>query len=258
MSNLPPEPAVLDAPAEETATNPTGDQAESKSTAKRGGLYGGALTDEALSSSRRVLSRARGNKQAFVGQDQKRCAKCGEVKPLRDFHWKRRASQDSRCKGCKSEQDKSRYNQEKRQAVTSKKRLLKEQGLCVSCGKAPVSPEHSKVRCAKCAESSRIANAKHRKKARKTLFEVYGGPTCACCGETEERFLSFDHVNEDGAQHRLSIGKRANGRGFSDVVSLHRTLKKAGYPPVIQVLCFNCNIGKHFNGGLCPHKEVGR
>lgn len=37
---------------------------------KRGRLFGGALTDETLASSRRVLSRSRGNPDAFVGLQQ--------------------------------------------------------------------------------------------------------------------------------------------------------------------------------------------
>ena len=157
-----------------------------------------------------------------------------------------------------SRYSKGRYTDEARLAITDKKRLLKERGLCVSCGKAPISPEISAARCAKCLERARLSDAKQRAKARETLFRMYGGPLCACCGEDERRFLSFDHINEDGARHRLSIGKRSSGRGLSDVLSLNRALKKAGYPPIIQVLCFNCNFGKHLNGGVCPHQRKER
>ncbi len=185
----------------------------------------------------------------------KRCSKCNKRKPVSEFHQKRPTSHDTRCKTCMSRYSRSRYTDDTRRTITNNKRLLKERGLCVSCGKAPISPEVSTVRCAECLKRSRLSHAKQRAKARETLFHVYGGPVCACCGQDERRFLSFDHINNDGADHRLSIGKRSNGGGFSDVVSLNRALKKASYPPIIQVLCFNCNFGKYLNGGVCPHKE---
>ena len=255
------QPAELDVPALDlppVSEKSGASVAPPATTEKRGSLFGGAATEEALASSRKVLSYSRRGADAFTGQEQKRCTKCGELKPLSEFHQKRKTSRDSRCKKCKSRYDKSRYGEDKRRKSTDRKRLLRDQGLCISCGTVPVSPQHGKVRCVNCMQYSRDASTKHRRKARNTLFEIYGGPTCACCGEGEERFLTFDHVNEDGAEHRLSIGKRSSGRGFSDVVSLHRALKQAGYPPVIQVLCFNCNMGKHLNGGVCPHEGARR
>ena len=250
-------PAETDAPTIDLPTD-ADNGAAPPTPEKRGSLFGGAATEEALASSRKVLSHSRGNPEAFTGQDQKLCAKCGELKPLVEFHQKRKTSRDSRCKNCESRYDKSRYGEDKRRKSTDRNKLLRGRGLCIGCGKVPVLPQHGRVRCEDCMQYSRLASTKHRRKARNTLFEIYGGPSCACCGESEERFLSFDHVNEDGAEHRLSIGKRSSGRGFSDVVSLHRALKKAGYPPIIQVLCFNCNMGKHLNGGVCPYEEVTR
>ena len=35
---------------------------------------------------------------------------------------------------------------------------------------------------------------------------AYGGYECACCGEAEPLYLSIDHVNNDGAQHRKELG----------------------------------------------------
>jgi hypothetical protein len=31
-------------------------------------------------------------------------------------------------------------------------------------------------------------------------------------------------------------------------------MKQQGYPAGLQVLCYNCNISKHRNGGVCEHK----
>jgi hypothetical protein len=32
-------------------------------------------------------------------------------------------------------------------------------------------------------------------------------------------------------------------------------LRKNGFPEGFQVLCANCNIGRHINGGICPHES---
>jgi hypothetical protein len=38
-----------------------------------------------------------------------------------------------------------------------------------------------------------------------TVLAAYGGK-CVCCGEAEEAFLTLDHVNNDGKQHRAELG----------------------------------------------------
>lgn len=73
----------------------------------------------------------------------------------------------------------------------------------------------------------------------------YGG-RCACCGETEPGFLTIDHVNGDGSAHRKLVG----GAGEATL----RDIQHRGYPSDFQVLCFNCNCGRQFNGGTCPHQ----
>lgn len=35
-------------------------------------------------------------------------------------------------------------------------------------------------------------------------------------------------------------------------------LKDNKYPKGFQVLCTNCNTGRHRNGGICPHKDPVR
>jgi hypothetical protein len=185
----------------------------------------------------------------------KRCTRCGESKPESEFY---RKGPDGRlaahCKQCKAAYTRGR-NAEANAKRRARSAVLKAEGICVRCGRNPTDPEISNHTCEACLEHLRGVAKRYRKAARDELFRVYGGKVCACCGETEELFLAFDHINEDGAQHRLSMGKRSNGYGFSDVVSLHRALKKDGFPPVIQVLCHNCNHGKHLNGGVCPHQQ---
>jgi hypothetical protein len=72
-----------------------------------------------------------------------------------------------------------------------------------------------------------------------------GQPICACCGEKNIKFLTIDHINNDGAEHRKKI-KNYN---------ICYWLKKNDYPEGFGVRCYNCNCGKWHNNGICPHKE---
>lgn len=65
---------------------------------------------------------------------------------------------------------------------------------------------------------------------------------CACCGESELKFLAVDHVNNDGYLHRKK--------------SLYHTVKNEGFPrDKYQILCHNCNMAKAFYG-VCPHMLI--
>lgn len=86
-------------------------------------------------------------------------------------------------------------------------------------------------------ESGRKGHAKLKEK----VFDHYGR-ACACCGEAQEEFLSIDHINNDGAQHKKEIPS-----------GLYRWLIKNEFPKDFQTLCMNCNWGKRLNG-ICPHK----
>lgn len=91
----------------------------------------------------------------------------------------------------------------------------------------------------------------YRHKLKTDLFNAYGGCICRCCGETELKFLSLDHIFNDGAKdHYYQNGRRSG-------TTLYGKLKKEGYPDKqrFQVLCMNCNFGKKINNGVCPHED---
>lgn len=79
------------------------------------------------------------------------------------------------------------------------------------------------------------------------IFSHYsnGNITCACCGERNMAFLTLDHINNDGAEHRRKIG-----RGFYQTLTW---VKNNNLPPGFQILCHNCNQAKKVYG-TCPHK----
>jgi hypothetical protein len=88
-----------------------------------------------------------------------------------------------------------------------------------------------------------------RKSRAKLKAEVYShyGSVCTCCGETNAGFLSIDHVKGGGFKHRQAVGGG---------LAILYDIKRRGYPRgEFQILCFNCNLGRQLNGGICPHKE---
>jgi hypothetical protein len=75
------------------------------------------------------------------------------------------------------------------------------------------------------------------RKLKTETITAYGGK-CQKCGETHWEFLTVDHVNGGGNQHRKELGT-GGGPNF------YRWLKKQGYPNNgYQLLCFNCNDSK--------------
>ena len=92
-------------------------------------------------------------------------------------------------------------------------------------------------------ELSRISKRRYEKRAKKEVFEHYG-KKCACCGESIQEFLTIDHINGGGTKHRKQMGEK-----------ITTWLYKNNFPEGFQTLCFNCNWGKHINGGICPHKQ---
>ena len=73
------------------------------------------------------------------------------------------------------------------------------------------------------------------------------GHECECCGENRKEFLALDHVDGGGKKHRDSLGV-SGGCGF------HNWLEKNNYPPIIRILCHNCNCALGFYG-YCPHEK---
>lgn len=165
------------------------------------------------------------------------------------------------CRTCKKDRDMEerqcpvcwpRYRQGREDNL---RKIAKSNGHC------PFHPGTKSARrpgglCRRCLtgyQEWRQKNAgKISEKASRSLQEVRClalgryGMVCACCGEKEVRFLSFDHVENDGklARSKGMYGKR-----------LYAWIAKQGAPPeTLRVLCFNCNLGRQFNGGVCPHQ----
>jgi len=103
--------------------------------------------------------------------------------------------------------------------------------LCKSCGAKRMQAQRNKPH-SKHKENKRNSN----KKLRIKVLEAYGNK-CVICGEKHYEFLAIDHVNDNGAEHRRSIG---------DGNQVLREIIKENYPNTYQILCHNCNNAKGF------------
>ena len=187
----------------------------------------------------------------------KTCLKCGGEFPLAEFSKARRNT----CKPCHNI-----YSNARARAIRNgewvpwaNSALAGDPQACVSCGEVkPATREffYGSTRhrsgvdtlCIPCksAEGRDLA-----RKDRIAAYVAYGGENfaCACCGENTYEFLSIDHVNGGGNQHRKEIGNgRTTGRRMPQWLRLN------GYPAGFQILCHSCNQAKGYFGS-CPHER---
>jgi len=183
-----------------------------------------------------------------------KCTVCGEPKQISEMNSRSRDGKESRCKACqnaycreyraKNREKNNKYHREwranlgdeyRKQCVERRKKRLE----------AMTGDELTAFRKKETDKTKRLAAV-----LKDDVFKAYGGYKCACCGETEPMFLSIDHMLNNGNEL-----KKAGVHGKSST-QFYRWLKKSGYPKDFQVLCMNCNIGKHLNNGVCPHQRT--
>ena len=116
-----------------------------------------------------------------------------------------------------------------------KKRLRA--GLC-RCGQKVLNGTN---KCAKCKANQREIRLARKVRLKKAAIAHYGNK-CACCDIDTADFLTIDHINNDGAEHRKTT-----------TVNIYIWLWQHDYPAGFQVLCFNCNCAKGIYGE-CPHQ----
>ena len=92
----------------------------------------------------------------------------------------------------------------------------------------------------------RYMQSQKHQEMKQAIMEAYGGK-CECCGENQLIYLSVDHINCDGAEHRRELKK--SGTKF------YEWLVANDYPTGFRVLCMNCNtaLGMY---GYCPHHHA--
>ncbi len=92
---------------------------------------------------------------------------------------------------------------------------------------------------------ARHGRSQRQQKRLRVLTAYSGDPAhCVCCGETEVAFLALDHINGGGHKHRKEIGR-----------SIYDWAIDNDFPPVLRVLCHNCNMARAYYGS-CPHEKA--
>lgn len=150
----------------------------------------------------------------------KKCKVCGEECQLVAFPLKRTVIR----------KDGSSHQKRGTTCRRCSKSKARKQRRCVDCNKPVIDGQR---RC----EFHRKKRAEYANRtyaiARRAVLDHFGS-RCAYCGEEREFFLTVDHVNDDGVEHRKEVG---GGR-------LYRWLVAENFPPGFQILCYNCNGAK--------------
>jgi hypothetical protein len=174
----------------------------------------------------------------------KKCSKCGIEKPLTSFYYDYKKADKKRpdCKSCFNERMKKTrktlaykiyYNPYQKEWQREYRK----------------TPKYKEWR--KKEEEQRRNKSKEYKK---NIIDHYGGE-CKCCGITNIKFLTIDHINNDGFKLKnRENGKKVKNRGGGYLY--YEKIIKNNYPSDLQILCFNCNIARQQNGGICPHKII--
>lgn len=168
--------------------------------------------------------------------DGKLCVPCGFTLSLEEnFHRLDDGGYYAWCKRCASDRARKRYRQpETRTAALADRAAYRK-----------ANREHILER-----DRATRLNRKIQ------VWEHYGNgiAACVCCGVNEHEFLTLDHIDANGADHRKELRKSGVG-GYATGWFIYKWLIDNGYPDGYQTLCFNCNVGKHRTKiNKCPHQ----
>ncbi len=114
---------------------------------------------------------------------------------------------------------------------------------CINCGKPK---ERSLIQmCDTCSTNKSFITLLYVALLRTVVLDGYGN-ICSCCGATHSCFLGIDHINDDGSTERTV---------YKAAASFYNKIIEENFPSTYRILCHSCNLGRYFNGGICPHKE---
>ena len=129
-----------------------------------------------------------------------------------------------------------------KQSLKDKTKVKNRQNGKCGCGRDLKTTK----RCEDCNRKMLQYDRASRIRNKQAAINRYGGK-CVFCGEDKLIFLTIDHINDNGTEHRRETGMWC-GTGT------YRWLKKNNYPEGFQTACFNCNSAKAMVG----EKELRR
>jgi len=171
----------------------------------------------------------------------KKCTKCGKDGEREDFY-KDKKTKDGLsywCKVCSKEKQINYYKNNSGKVIDYQKEYSSKNRKKLSA--------YQKVYRENNYEKLQEYDKERTRKAKKRVMKEYGGE-CVCCGEKSIEFLTIDHIDGSGANHRREISGLL-GKGF------YLWLEKNNYPKDnFRILCMNCNFSVgHY--GYCPHNN---
>jgi hypothetical protein len=112
-----------------------------------------------------------------VADDTRRCGRCGEIKPLTEFNWRRkgRGQRDNMCRGCRSAYKREHYLANRQRYVDQardRKRLLALERTIY-------------------------------------LIEYFRSHPCVDCGEADAVVLEFDHLGDKSFEVAQALAYRS-------------------------------------------------
>jgi hypothetical protein len=112
----------------------------------------------------------------------RQCSRCGEVKPVEDFAWRRKekGQRDSFCRPCRSAYGKEHYE-------TNRQRYIEQAAV---------------VKRARMVERTRY------------LIEFFAAHPCVDCGETDPVVLEFDHLRDKA----FAIGAALSQKSWNSIL----------------------------------------
>jgi len=166
---------------------------------------------------------------------EKACRRCREWKPFSEF-CKRSSSKDgynNSCKDCRAKTNLvwrraniEENKQKKREYYyQNRDRILRDRNVARN-------------------------NARYFAKLKQEVYNHYGN-RCYCCGLDDPRFLSIEHLNNDGFTQTYRSGRKVSG------TTMYKGIIDNDFPADIVLACYNCNCGRahHDRNGKCPHSE---
>jgi len=141
----------------------------------------------------------------------------------------------------KNKYKRQEYLQKNREIITKKRKIYRENN------KDRILNQQRKYKEIHKLEINKKYKDKYQTQ-RRTVIGYYSNNefNCKCCNESEYKFLTIDHINNDGNIHRKEFKINSGNKLISWII-------KNNFPDIFQILCFNCNLSKGLFG-KCPHQ----
>ena len=173
----------------------------------------------------------------FDEETERQCASCLQTKKITSFNGKGH--------GRLNNGRKKRYRSKICRICERAEKVIN--GICKMCCQ-PTKP--GSTLCEKHLQTLRICKKRQNEKDKALVLKNYG-ESCAYCNKTGAIFLTVDHIDNNGAEHRKKL-RAGKNQGHN----IYAWLRKNNFPAGYQILCYNCNCAKQTHGEEAVKKAI--